>query len=540
MERITRIAREAGRSHPVLVCSLTRSAAAEAAGRVDLDRRMVGTLHSHAYHQLDAPEIAETHLDDWNERNPGDDEIGGGGGDVDEPGYERRPGRREGDRLYELYNLLRARMVPRGDWPGHVQEFSARWEAWKDELGAMDFTDLIEVALDASPSAPGSPEVVIVDEAQDLSRLELALARRWGTSAGALVLVGDPWQCLYEWRGSEPGVFIDPAIPDSHRDVLGQSFRVPRAAHAVATTFVERYLSDWRAIHYAPTEAEGELTRIPSATWRRPDAIVRWAEERAADGESVMVCASCSYQLEPVVRALRDAGLPFSNPWRRKRGDWNPLGAARGVTMARRVLDLMRPDAETFGGDCRPWTWAEVGRWASVLQARGLIRRGAKKLLEAMASESADATADAAGLAEVFEPGVLDELVAFFTEREFPTGELPPDRDAVGWWLDRVTGSRRRAAEYPARVAMERGTATLLEEPLIHVGTIHSFKGAEADAVLVVPDLSPAGAKEWRSGTARDSVVRQFYVAVTRCRRELAVCAPCERVAVPIDQLMVA
>jgi ATP-dependent exoDNAse (exonuclease V) beta subunit len=39
------------------------------------------------------------------------------------------------------------------------------------------------------------------------------------------------------------------------------------------------------------------------------------------------------------------------------------------------------------------------------------------------------------------------------------------------------------------------------------------------------PDLSPAGAAQYaRSGAARDSVIRQFYVGVTRTREKLYLC----------------
>src|SRR5665213_3012113 len=55
----------------VLVTSFSRAAAAELAGQdlpVSSDR--VGTLHSHCWHALGRPEIAEVRVAEWNRANP--------------------------------------------------------------------------------------------------------------------------------------------------------------------------------------------------------------------------------------------------------------------------------------------------------------------------------------------------------------------------------------------------------------------------------------------------------------------------------------
>ena len=76
-----------------------------------------------------------------------------------------------------------------------VEAFAQRWKEWKEESGLMDFTDLIETCLEEVSTAPGNPNVVFVDEAQDLDLLEMSLIRKWGQKAGSLYIVGDPDQC---------------------------------------------------------------------------------------------------------------------------------------------------------------------------------------------------------------------------------------------------------------------------------------------------------------------------------------------------------
>jgi superfamily I DNA/RNA helicase len=67
----------------------------------------------------------------------------------------------------------------------------------------------------------------------------------------------------------------------------------------------------------------------------------------------------------------------------------------------------------------------------------------------------------------------------------------------------------------------------LKQTPRAIVGTIHSVKGGEADVVFLFPDLSRSAAKAYDGqGSTRDSVIRLFYVGVTRAREAVYICEP--------------
>ena len=160
----------------VLVASLTRAAASEAAGRnLPIPARHVGTLHSHCYQSLGRPSLTvdKKNVEDWNTRYPewtlssSDDRIDGD--NLDDAGSS------PGDKLMATYQVLRARMAT--VYPIEVDRIAAAWAAWKAEAGLMDFTDLIEQSLDTVPTAPGNPSVIFLDEAQDMDLLEMSLAR---------------------------------------------------------------------------------------------------------------------------------------------------------------------------------------------------------------------------------------------------------------------------------------------------------------------------------------------------------------------------
>jgi len=525
---------------PVLLCSLTRTAAAEIAGRdLPLPRECVGTLHSHAYRSLGCPPVAESQVEDFNKANPAY-RLSGAEVDTENPEWDRRCGT-PGDEMANEYHLLRARMVDHRIWPSAVVSFAKKWESWKAGSGTIDFTDMIELALRDVEVGPGGPRILIADEAQDLSALEYSLLRKWGTAAGNLIITGDPYQALYTWRGAHPEMFLDPDVPADRKRVLGQSWRVPRAVHKAAMAWV-RQLSNYQPLDYQPRDFEGQVSGC-NATWKAPDAMLDLAERHLAAGKSVMIQASCSFFLFPLLTACRKRGLPFANPWRYKRGDWNPLGG-RGVTMARRIGAFLRADSGTHGADARSWTPAELHHWADVLQARGLFIHGAKQLLQEWA-DSCTADPEAQGLPigdweclyDYFEQAPLSDLYEMLRLREQGDENTGMDR-LLAWWISRLIPAKAKAAGFPAAVAIARGAKALEDPPRLFVGTTHSFKGAEADVTMIIPDLSPSGYREWlRRGEPRDSIVRMGYVAITRARESVIFCQPTTEQAMRFSNL---
>ncbi len=495
----------------VLVTSFSRAAAAELAGR-DLPLRAdrIGTLHSHCYRALGAPQIAEANVEEWNRENPhlgirpvnkqtrleGDDAS-------DEDGQER-----DGDHLLRQLNRMRGLMLPREVWPANVRGFATRWQQYKDAHGLLDFCDLIEICYREVAVAPSRPSVIFVDEAQDLSPLQMALIRRWGANAQYFVVVGDEDQILYSWCGCVPESLLDPPLPSDRIIILKQSYRVPRTVHAAAGSLI-RQVSKRQEKIYLPRPAEGAC-RFIRGTWRSPEyAILKAAMEHLNRGQTVIFLASCSYMLAPVVQVLRREGIPFHNPYRKANGSWNPLRLGRKGAAANRILALLAAHP-ALDRERRIWTGADLALWAEWLYAKGILKPGAKKRLVTLPPERPITIAD---LDELFEAGALEELLACFE------GDW---RELLRWWKDRLSSDVQKRAEYPLQIAATSGPQALVETPKVIVGTIHSVKGGEADVVFLFPDLSQAAdAAYQRFGGPRDAVIRTFYVGMTRAREAL-------------------
>jgi superfamily I DNA/RNA helicase len=96
------------------------------------------------------------------------------------------------------------------------------------------------------------------------------------------------------------------------------------------------------------------------------------------------------------------------------------------------------------------------------------------------------------------------------------------------WFAKSLIEGKAKSYQLPLQIIRQNNTAAILrQDPHVVVGTIHSIKGGEADVVAVYPDLSMRGYEQWAGeGRHRDSIVRQFYVAVTRARQHLLL--PCQ------------
>ena len=402
--------------------------------------------------------------------------------------------------------VLRARMIPEELWPSaRARYFNKKWSEWKKSNGVVDFTDMISDALEYG-EAPGNPVVGYFDEVQDFTPLELALVRHWGKNMDKVVLAGDDDQCIYSFKGASPDAFLDPPLPESQKRLLDKSYRLPKAVHASSQQWVER-LTRREPKDYHPRDEEGLVRTAPTLYWRDGETVARQITKLADEGRSVMVLATCSYMLDRVKHALRAEGIPFHNPYRRSRGDWNPLQGGRGISAAEKVLSYMVLDERLFPGRSRSWTGPDIQAWSSLIRHRGILQRGAAKMIAALPDREL----------------TYDEVAALFLNEEDLEQAVEP---SLPWLRSKLLASSG-FANYPITVAEKRGPDALESLPRVTIGTIHSVKGGEADVVLLFPDLSLAGSRSWEQpGIARDSVIRQMYVGMTRAREELWVCQP--------------
>jgi superfamily I DNA/RNA helicase len=527
-QTIPRVTEEAA---PVAVCSLTRAAAREIAGRdLPLPEWQVGTLHSMAYRQIGSPPVAEAEAKEFNSDH--NEYAISADNDIDDSTGDQLTSNPDapGNALYQQYSLYRAQMYPREKWPPDVAYFAKLWEEWKNTNGLVDFSDMIDLAMvQGKGHAPGNPPVIVVDEAQDISIQEWQLLRVWYEAANAMIVAGDPYQTLYSWRGADASIFFDEAIPISHRKLLHHSHRVPRLVRDLSLQWLRENLSNFIEIKYDSKPEDGMLGVFDS-NYSSPDEVIDWVKDvlSTSDTETVMINGTCGYMLKETVNALRKEGIPFANPWRRKRGDWNPLKpTGRGKATHFLLMSLY----QMLTGQ-HPMTWSDFSGVMTIFRVEGTLKRGVKSFLKQMSGEAGKSNVSMFDVENSFLPEAWVGL----------KGSVENDRtgrDFCSWVSDHAGGQRVSPLQYAADVVASYGFDALVKPPRVFVGTMHSFKGAQADHVVMYPDLSQAGdravnAMSQADDEDRDSVIRTFYVGMTRAIRSLTLCQPKSRLAVDI------
>jgi len=487
------------------VASFTRAAAHEVGGR-NTNIENIGTLHAHGYRALGRSlKIAENCLPSWNEDYPIYALTGGKQSDVDET---NEGGKVEtlGDELFNYMQMQRALMIPRDHWRMQGRAFADKWDRWKNKHGIIDYTDMIEIPYREIDAPPGNPSIGFFDEAQDETPLSMALIRKWGKALDYILMAGDDDQCIYEWAGARPGVMLEGE--PAKKVVLQQSFRVPRAVHALAQKVILTVKKREPKI-YQPRDCDGEVRLLHGVNFNTPEMIIRDMEQYK--GKRIMILASCSYMLQSIIKALRAEGIPFHNPYRTKNGAWNPL---RSGTVDR-LLAFAGQVPHKYGMDDTDFEpvldTEEFLKWYEILKAQGNIPSRMKAINIAKLQEAA--FIGVSEIPELFDPrsGVHDYF-----------GFADMINPAIEWFGQNVTEAKAKALKYPSSIVLKHGIEPLREKPKVVIGTIHSVKGGEADVVYVAPDLSYAGYIEASQSIAgHDAMARLKYVAYTRARESL-------------------
>ena len=157
--------------------------------------------------------------------------------------------------LLSCVNMARAKGITlKEEWRNGSYEFG--WFAvnrvgkglaeFKRVHGVVDFTDMLAQAAESQECPPF--DLLIIDEAQDLSAVQWDFVKQLCRSSKEVYFAGDDDQAIHEWCGADAHIFRTLDIP---KIVLGQSYRVPRAvqdiANRISSRIKDRYDKQWEA-----------------------------------------------------------------------------------------------------------------------------------------------------------------------------------------------------------------------------------------------------------------------------------------------------
>ncbi|MBI4820181.1 MAG: ATP-dependent helicase [Deltaproteobacteria bacterium] len=386
----------------------------------------------------------------------------------------------------------------------------------KRTLAALDFDDLL-VGLHTLLTGPASEALrssirhVLVDEFQDVSALEAAIAESLGRR-GDLTVVGDDAQSIYGFRGAKENALREfKDHPSTELVVLEETHRPSPEILAVAASALDldRSVIPRKLVSLAPKGPRPMLVGCDSPE-QEARFIAARSKELARLGvpfSSQAVLYRANRQSTPIELELARAQVPFevrgsvgfferahvraalawlrllcrpddASAWRKV------LAAMRGV--GKQTLDeaILVATGQSLG---KPRAREAVDRAFAKLSdfAELADRAGAPGVLAALAEAETDESARAD----------LDSL-AQSTPIDQPLDQLIDDLLALG--ADREEAARA-----------------------LTLSTIHQAKGLEWDAVFVAGLSDRSFPSSYSSELSEER--RLFYVALTRARRYLAI-----------------
>ena len=149
-----------------------------------------------------------------------------------------------GDRALFLSGLARLRCITlQEQWRENTEDLG--WyelervhkglKKFKDSRGLFDYTDMLEMYIEQGyvPEL----ELLVVDEAQDLSKLQWKMVHKLSKKAKRVVVAGDDDQAIFQWAGADLAYFVQ---LEGKVRVLNKSYRIPKNIYKTADAIINR------------------------------------------------------------------------------------------------------------------------------------------------------------------------------------------------------------------------------------------------------------------------------------------------------------
>ena len=306
-------------------------------------------------------------------------------------------------------------------------------------------------------------DVVIVDEAQDLSWLQWKMVERIITNAKRVYVAGDDDQAIYRWAGARPEYLMN---MEGTRTILNKSYRLAESIHAKANRLIKRVKDrvdkEWTArdekgqVNIHPVE---QLQKMKEGKW--------------------LVLARDGYRLDKLEEELKLYGYFFE----RKRSDGDK------VSINKRVQEAILA-----------WEDVRRGKELDIKRVKAFynyIKTGTGVATEFKGMKNVDKD-------KMFTFDTLTSNYGLKLDKELP-------------WFKALENIEVHKKTY-VRMCLRR-KENIRRAPRIKLSTIHGSKGGEADNVMLLTDLTrKADASYW---SQRDEERRVFYVGMTRARNTL-------------------
>lgn len=160
------------------------------------------------------------------------------------------------------------------------ESIRTRYESALEEEGAIDFNDQIIRASELIESERWtSPyRYVLVDEFQDISAGRMRLLKALRRTGTAFFLVGDDWQSIYRFAGSDVSLFRNcgPHLGHVQECNLSATFRYGRGILEPTAKFIQQNpVQTQRPLETRSNAQNGGIILVPTPPQRQQDGVVQ-------------------------------------------------------------------------------------------------------------------------------------------------------------------------------------------------------------------------------------------------------------------------
>ena len=339
---------------------------------------------------------------------------------------------------------------------------SEELKKFKKEKGLKDFTDLLEdfIDKDIQPTF----EVLFIDEAQDLSKIQWEMVRVLWSNAKKTYIAGDDDQAIFKWAGADVDHFIALKEEVDNIKTLNQSYRIPGGPiHKLSQKIIGKVQNRFNK-EYKPRSEAGILKRYSDIT-----------QVDMSQG-NWLILSSANHFLEDAKDLCEIQGWYYQY---------------RGINSVPLKLLLALNNWEAW----------RKGAYLNHLEIRNIYEYLGSNVLPGFKKGKTLQSEDKYTLKECQEKHGLTTDKVWYEAFE---------------GLDTITENYIRN--------MRANGEKINKNPRIIMSTIHGAKGGEADKVLLMQDLTNAALETFSHDP--DELHRLFYTGATRAKRELHVLDP--------------
>ncbi len=210
---------------------------------------------------------------------------------------------------------------------GQVREWVTAYETNKRKNKRLDLTDVLIAAL-RCPSP--SKKLLIVDEFQDCTPLQIKLIKKWGIDSEYITLFLDPDQCIFSWAGSDIKQIFQLFEEEYSFKRLDKSYRIPKVVHKIARNLILKNKERFDSPFNPKEECEGYATYENMA-----QTLLEIGSTIIDEDKDVFILARSSGELSKWSTELDGEGIPYIN----ERG-YSPWGSPIALAITRAILAI--------------------------------------------------------------------------------------------------------------------------------------------------------------------------------------------------------